>query len=299
MVENPTRFRGGTGSAFALPPTEDGTSVREMQSERPPSSSADLRRALPYWATLLAACSIGETCADLVSHEFGWGYVRASALFVAAFLLLVALERRVRVPESARYWIAVALMSTTGTALADLFTRTLRLGYAGTSTLLLAAFAGVLFAWGRIRRGDGAGAANVGDPAATRVPLRLEHGVLPPTDAGYWAAIMVASTLGTSLGDFVSDGLGVGFGAGTLLLGTILAVILVAGRFVNGGSTALYWAALVTTSTIGATSGDWLTKEDGLGLAFPVVIACQVAVFGLMAGLVGIVGSRNLPSTGS
>jgi uncharacterized membrane-anchored protein len=98
---------------------------------------------------------------------------------------------------------------------------------------------------------------------------------------------MVASTLGTSLGDFVSDGLGVGFGAGTLLLGTILAGLLGAERFVRGADTALYWAALVATSTIGATSGDWLTKEHGLGLAFPVVIAAQVALFAALAVLVG------------
>ena len=267
--------RWWAGSVGAVPP-------QPLSPKQP-----GLPRKLLYWATLLAACSIGETCADLVSHEFGLGYVRASALFVAAFLALVAFERHMRVPEAARYWIAIALMSTPGTALADLFTRTLGLGYAGTSVLLLTLFCGMLLARSRFRPAASSGSHDPGDPLSTDVPLQLEHATLPPTDAGYWAAIMVASTLGTSLGDFVSDGLGVGFGAGTLLLGTILAGLLGAERFVRGADTALYWAALVATSTIGATSGDWLTKEHGLGLAFPVVIAAQVALFAALAVLVG------------
>ena len=134
-----------------------------------------LPRKLLYWATFLAACSIGETCADLVSHEFGLGYVRASALFVAAFLALVAFERHMRVPEAARYWIAIALMSTAGTALADLFTRTLGFGYAGTSVLLLTLFCGVLLARSPFRPAASSGSHDPGDPLSTHVPLQLEH----------------------------------------------------------------------------------------------------------------------------
>jgi uncharacterized membrane-anchored protein len=234
---------------------------------------------LVYWATLLAACSIGETCADLVSHELGFGYVRASAFFVGTFLVLAALERRARVQSEARYWVAIALMSTTGTALADLFTRTLQLGYVGTSALLLALFCAVLVGWKPIKSLAGARPSGTDDALLPHVHVRLEHTDLPDTDAGYWVAIMVASTLGTSLGDFVSNDLEVGFGWGTLLLGAILASVLLAEHLATTSNVARYWAALVTTSTIGATSGDYLTKDDGLGLPFSWVIAGQVAAF--------------------
>lgn len=245
-----------------------------------PGAETERRRSsvsLIYWATILAACSIGETCADLVSHELGFGYVRASAMFIAAFLVLAAVERWIRIPDAARYWVAIALMSTTGTALADLFTRTLSLGYTGTSLFLGVLFCGALVGWDRLRNAPGV--HRVDAEERLQVPVLLEHTELPDTDAGYWAAIMIASTLGTSLGDFVSNVLDVGFGVGTLLLGAVLAVLLLAEHVASSSSVARYWAALVTTSTIGATSGDYLTKEDGLGFPFSWVIAGQIAVF--------------------
>lgn len=232
-----------------------------------------------YWATVLAACSIGETCADLVSHELGFGYVYASTIFIATFAVLAAIERKVRIRSESRYWVAIALMSTTGTALADLFTRTLKLGYAGTSLVLSALFCGVLIGWSRIKGRRLVRRADVLDPPLPHVAVHLEHTDLPDTDAGYWVAIMIASTLGTSLGDFVSNVLNVGFGGGTVLLGSLLGAVLLAEHLATSSNVARYWAALVMTSTIGATSGDYLTKDDGLGLPFAWVIAVQVAVF--------------------
>lgn len=232
-----------------------------------------------YWATVLAACSIGETCADLVSHELGFGYVYASAIFVGAFAVLGMIERQVRVGNASRYWVAIALMSTTGTTLADLFTRTLGLGYAGASVFLGSLFCGVLVGWRRMKRSVVGQRADTLDPPLPHVVVHLEHTDVPDTDAGYWAAIMIASTLGTSLGDLVSNVADIGFGGGTLLLGSVLAAVLLAEHLATRSNVARYWAALVTTSTIGATSGDYLTKEDGLGFPFAWVITVQVAIF--------------------
>lgn len=254
--------------------------------------------SLIYWATILAACSIGETCADLVSHELGLGYVRASALFVAAFIVLVAVERKARIRNEARYWVAIAIMSTTGTALADLFTRTLELGYAGTSLLLGVLFCGVLIGWNRVKHIAVVRRADAADPLLPHVHVHLEHTELPDTDAGYWAAIMVASTLGTSLGDFVSNVMDVGFGGGTLLLGSVLAAVLVAEHLAASSNVARYWAALVTTSTIGATSGDYLTKANGLGFPFSGVIAVQVVVFVALILLGSLAAARSEAAVG-
>ncbi len=218
---------------------------------------------------MLAACSIGETVADLVSHEWHFGYIRASVMFLSLFAIAVAVERRRQVASETRYWTAIVIMSTTGTALADLFTRTLTLGYTNTSLLLITLFAAVL----------------VLVPQATAAPRRGRRPVpdLPRPDARYWAAIMVASTLGTSLGDSVSNVLRLGFGHGTLVLGTLLAAVLVVEHRARTPHEVRYWAALVLTSTIGATSGDFLTKEEGLGFRFLPVIAAQVALFVVLA----------------
>jgi hypothetical protein len=168
------------------------------REKRRGAAFASPSQGLLYWATILAACSIGETVADLVSHDLGLGYVRASSLFVGGFVLLALAQRRTAVPTAARYWIAIVLMSTTGTALADLFTRTLGLGYAGTSLALTALFLLVIAGWPRLRRLRAVRRADAADPVLPHAHVRLEHTELPETDAGYWAAIMVASTLGTA-----------------------------------------------------------------------------------------------------
>ena len=48
---------------------------------------------------------------------------------------------------------------------------------------------------------------------------------LPPTNAFYWAAILVASTFGTTMGDFVASVLHLGFAGASLFLGSLLAAL--------------------------------------------------------------------------
>jgi uncharacterized membrane-anchored protein len=52
---------------------------------------------------------------------------------------------------------------------------------------------------------------------------------------------------------------------------------------------ARYWTALVLASTIGATTGDYLTKEEGLNLGYFWGNGLLIAVFVVIA----IVGGRS------
>ncbi len=223
---------------------------------------------LRYWLTVLSACSIGETLGDLVSHEWGFGYVWASLLFLALFAGLLWVERQFEASRKTRYWLTIAVMSTLGTTLADLFTRTLHLGYTWTSIVLIILFMGILILKQK-------------QPTHTFQKNGLASD-LPETDRYYWAAIMVASTLGTSLGDFVSNVLHLGFARGSLWLGGLLTAMLVIEELAVAPSPARYWSALILASTIGATTGDFLTKAEGLGFGFMSVIPIQVAILALL-----------------
>lgn len=98
----------------------------------------------------------------------------------------------------------------------------------------------------------------------------------------YWASIIVASTFGTTMGDFVSDELNLGFGKTALLLVSILIVILLAEFRSKKESKLIYWAALVVASTIGATTGDYLTKPDALNLGYGLGSLVLVTIFTLI-----------------
>ncbi len=95
----------------------------------------------------------------------------------------------------------------------------------------------------------------------------------------YWAAILFSNTLGTALGDFLADSSGLGFGGGALLIGTLLALVVMAAFHSKISKVFLFWAAFVLTRPFGATLGDLLTKPAIKGgLDFGTVGSSMVLV---------------------
>jgi uncharacterized membrane-anchored protein len=103
---------------------------------------------------------------------------------------------------------------------------------------------------------------------------------VPLIDGRYWAAIVVASILGTSFGDFVSNTLELGFGPAALMVGSVLAVIFIAERMLPWTSVGWYWGAVVFTRTAATCLGDFLTRSTGWGNG-PVsaIVAGSVVVY--------------------
>jgi uncharacterized membrane-anchored protein len=84
-------------------------------------------------------------------------------------------------------------------------------------------------------------------------------------EALFWAAILVSNTLGTSVGDFLSDSSGLGYAGGALLVTTMLAVLLGLKYVPAVPNVLLFWLAFVLTRPLGATAGDLLTKPVAKG----------------------------------
>lgn len=95
---------------------------------------------------------------------------------------------------------------------------------------------------------------------------------LPHITALFWAIKILATTLGETLGDFVSQDLGLGtLRAAVLLLGVfaVLAVIQVrANRF----HPPLFWLVVVLTSTAGTAISDFINYTRHLGQSTGVLI---------------------------
>lgn len=106
-------------------------------------------------------------------------------------------------------------------------------------------------------------------------------------EAIFWSAILVSNTLGTSMGDFLSDSSGLGVRGGALLICGLLAVLLALTKVPVVPNVLLFWFALVLTRPLGATAGDFLTKpiaKGGLDLGTPGSSAVLLAIlFALMA----------------
>ena len=147
--------------------------------------------------------------------------------------------------------------------------RTLGLGYATGSAILIAILVTTMVVW---KLSEGSLAVD---------SIRSRRGEL-----FYWSAILFSNTLGTALGDYLADDSGLGFMGGALVIGSLLAVIVLAKFYTRISTVLLFWLAFVLTRPFGATVGDVLTKshEQG-GLDFGTVGSSAI----LAAILVGLV----------
>lgn len=81
----------------------------------------------------------------------------------------------------------------------------------------------------------------------------------------FWAAILASNTLGTSMGDFLSDSSGLGYSGSALLIAGLLAALVALMYVPAVPNVTLFWLAFVLTRPLGATAGDLLTKPAAKG----------------------------------
>ena len=204
-----------------------------------------------FWVMKIAATTLGETAGDLLSMTLNVGYFVSTLILMSGFAVVLVGELRAKRYIPFLYWAVILATSTAGTTTSDFMNRTLGLGYATGSAILLSTLVGVLVVW------------------------RLTEKSLSVTDVRYfraevfyWSAILVSNTLGTALGDYLADDSGLGFGGGAAVIGGALALIAGLYFFTPLSRVALFWAAFVLTRPFGATLGDVFTKsraQGGLG----------------------------------
>ncbi|MGB6604426.1 MAG: hypothetical protein WA747_10335 [Steroidobacteraceae bacterium] len=217
---------------------------------------------LLFWIVKVAATTLGETGGDTVSMTWGLGYLVATLIFLSAFVVLAAAQISARRFHGWLYWATIVASTTAGTTLADFADRSLGIGYAGGSLLLLACVLGSLGLWYAVE----------GSVSVTSVST-------PRVEAFYWITITFSQTLGTALGDWVADA-GLGFGGGALLFSALLVIVAAAYFRSHISHVLLFWTAFVLTRPLGATVGDFFDKpfaQGGLDVSRPLASAIIAA----------------------
>ncbi len=225
---------------------------------------------LLYWIIKIAATTLGETGADMVSMTFKLGYLATIGIFFGIFLALLAWKLRVKGYHPILYWAVFTASAVAGTGISDFLDRSLGLGYALGSAILVGALAAILGLWYWRERS-----------------ISVEKISSGTSELYYWMAFLVANTLGTAAGDFLADDLGLGFGQSAAWITAALAGIALLHYFSKAPGLLLFWLAFVLTRPFGATFGDLLTKpaaQGGLNLGtvgasalFGVILIVAVA----------------------
>jgi uncharacterized membrane-anchored protein len=206
---------------------------------------------LAFWIMKICVTTVGETGGDLLSMTLNVGYAASSIILLGFFLVTLAAQLRAKAFHPFLYWAVILSTSTAGTTMSDFMDRTLGLGYAVGSLILVAILCVVLGVW----RFD------VGT-------LSVDHIRERKVEVFYWLAILASNTLGTALGDYLADTSGLGYAISNLAITSAIGAIALAYAFTSISHTVLFWAAFVLTRPFGATMGDLLTKspqQGGLG----------------------------------
>ena len=229
------------------------TSTAEQSGSKVPAVT------LVFWIIKIAATTLGETAGDTITMTLGWGYLAGTAVFLTLLVVLIAIQIAASKFHPLLYWATIIASTTAGTTLADFADRSLGIGYAGGSALLLAGLIAVLGLW----------YWSLGSISVATVST-------PKVEAFYWTAITLSQTLGTALGDWTADDTGLGYEGGALVFAAALAALALAYYLTNVSRVFLFWAAFILSRPLGATVGDFLDKpvsDGGLALSRPLASA--------------------------
>ncbi|MFC9457884.1 hypothetical protein [Streptomyces sp. NPDC056983] len=243
---------------------------------------------LAFWIMKIAATTLGETAGDLFAQTLKLGYFLTTIGLFLIFVVTLVVQLRSSHYNPFFYWTVILSTSMAGTTMSDFMNRDagaeylsgdatslgwgpqgLGLGYPTGAAILISILLVIFVVW-----------------KATGMTFQIRDIVTFRGEALFWSAILVSNTLGTSMGDFLSDSSGLGYAGGALLVTGALAVLVALMKVPVVPNVLLFWIAFVLTRPLGATAGDFLTKpvaKGGLNLG---TVGSSAVLLAVLLGLV-------------
>lgn len=248
---------------------------------------------LAFWIMKIAATTLGETAGDLFAQTLKVGYFLTTIALFLIFIVTLVIQLRSKRYNPFFYWTVILSTSTAGTTMSDFMNRDasadylsdgatslgwgpqgLGWGYPAGATILTSILIAIFIVW-----------------KFSGLTFSIRDITTFRGEALFWSAILVSNTLGTSMGDFLSDSSGLGYAGGALLVAGLLSVLLALMRVPVVPNVLLFWIAFVLTRPLGATAGDFLTKPIAKG-GLDLGTAGSSAV--LLAILIGLMGFAHM-----
>ena len=146
------------------------------------------------------------------------------------------------------FWIIKILATTLGETGGDTLSMTYNLGYLVSTAIFVVPLILLVIA---------------------QVRARAFHPFL------YWATIIASTTAGTTMADYATRSMGIGYTGGSILLLSCVLLSLLAWKRTTGTiavetvsstrSELFYWLTITFSQTLGTALGDWAADTGGLG----------------------------------
>ena len=231
-----------------------------------------------FWLIKLMAVTMGETAADYLAVNMGFG-LTVTALIMSAVLavaLVFEFAQRKYVPWA--YWLAVVLISIVGTLITDCLIDIFGIPLTTTTIVFNIALMATFIFW-----------------YAKEKTLSIHSIFTTRREVFYWFAILFTFSLGTAAGDLVAEHFELGYLTTGLLFGGVIAAIAFAYYVLKIDGILAFWLAYIFTRPLGASFGDLLSQPTEYGgLGFGTVITSLL----FLASIVAIVAYMTITQDG-
>ena len=257
------------GDARKAPATRQTTNTRQAPNRVPDVT-------IEFWLIKLMAVTMGETAADFLAVNLGFGLTATSILMSLVLIGALVLQFRQKryVPWS--YWLAVVLISIVGTLVSDNLVDNLGVTLVTTTVLFSILLALTFAAWYWSER-----------------TLSIHEVTTTRRESFYWLAILFTFALGTAAGDLVSEKFGLGYLATGIMFGMIIASITLGYYTMKLDGILAFWIAYIFTRPLGASFGDLMSQPaeyGGMGLGTILTSAIFLAVIVAIVGYLTVTG---------
>lgn len=211
-----------------------------------------------FWIIKVLCTTIGETAADYLNDNLGFGLSNTTYIAAALLAVLLLIQFRLRRYVPIAYWAVVVVISVFGTLITDNLTDRYNVPLTTSTTVFAIVLAIVFAVWYAVER-----------------TLSIHTIVTTRRETFYWLAILFTFALGTAAGDLVAEKADLGYGVSIAIFGGAIALIALAHYRFNVNAVLTFWLAYILTRPLGASIGDFLTqsskKYGGLGLGTTTV----------------------------
>lgn len=204
-----------------------------------------------FWLVKLMAVTVGETAADFLAVNLGFGLPTTSWVMSGILVAALAIQFAQKKYVPWIYWVTVVLISVVGTLITDNLVDNLGISLATTTIAFSLALTATFIVW-----------------YAFEKTLSIHTIYTTPREAFYWLAILFTFALGTATGDLTAEGLGLGYLHAGVSYGLVIGVIAFAFFVLRMNGILAFWLAYIVTRPMGASFGDLLSQpisNGGLG----------------------------------
>ena len=208
---------------------------------------------LYFWVIKILCTTVGETAADYLNDNLGFGLTNTTYATGALLVVLLVTQFRLRRYVPAIYWAVVVVVSVFGTLITDNLTDRYNVPLTTTTPIFAIVLAIVFATWWGFER-----------------TLSIHTIITTRREAFYWLAVLFTFALGTAAGDLVAEKADLGYAVSIAIFGGAIAVVAFAHYVLKLNPVLSFWLAYILTRPLGASIGDEMSqtshKYGGLGL---------------------------------